>query len=98
MKVDTGLVAMFEPTVDFDVEMVRGVRNIFFGGEGLFLARPRGPGRIWLQTMPIYNLARQIASYGTRGQGSSNGSVAGEVVRGLLGSWAPARRRIWECG
>ncbi len=52
LKVDTGHVAMFEPTVQFDIEMVRGFKNILFGGEGLFLATLRGPGRVWLQTMP----------------------------------------------
>ena len=71
MMVDTGYVAMFEPTVDFDIEMVRGVKNIFFGGEGLFLARLRGPGRIWLQTMPMYNLARKVAAHVHTGGGSS---------------------------
>jgi uncharacterized protein (TIGR00266 family) len=84
MLVDTGYVAMFEPTVDFDIEMVRGIKNIFFGGEGLFLARLRGPGRIWLQTMPIYNLARKVASYVQPSGSSSGGSVAGSVVKGLL--------------
>jgi len=87
MMVDTGFVAMYEPTVDFDIEMVRGVKNIFFGGEGLFLARMRGPGRIWLQTMPMYNLARKIAAYVSQHSGgSTGGSVAGGVVKGLLGS------------
>jgi uncharacterized protein (TIGR00266 family) len=87
MMVDTGYVAMFEPTVDFDIEMVRGIKNIFFGGEGLFLARLRGPGRIWLQTMPMYNLARKVAAHvhrGGSGGSSSGGSIAGEVVKGLL--------------
>ena len=86
MMVDTGYVAMFEPTVDFDIEMVRGIKNIFFGGEGLFLARLRGPGRIWLQTMPMYNLARKVAAHVNRGSSgsSSGGSIAGEVVKGLL--------------
>jgi uncharacterized protein (TIGR00266 family) len=60
LKVDTGHVAMYEPSVSFDVEMVQGLSNIFFGGEGLFLATLRGPGRIWLQTMPTSNLARAI--------------------------------------
>lgn len=63
MKVDTGHVAMFEPTVEFDIEMVKGFKNMLFGGEGLFLARLRGPGRIWLQTMPIMNLAREIIPF-----------------------------------
>jgi uncharacterized protein (TIGR00266 family) len=87
MMVDTGYVAMFEPTVDFDIEMIRGISNIFFGGEGLFLARLRGPGRIWLQTMPMYNLARKVARYVHVGSGSSGGgSVAGGLVKGLLSS------------
>jgi uncharacterized protein (AIM24 family) len=65
--------------------MVRGIKNIFFGGEGLFLARLRGPGRIWLQTMPMYNLARKVAAHVNRSSGSSTGgSIAGEVVKGLF--------------
>ncbi len=63
LKVDTGHVAMFEPTVQFDIEMVRGFKNILFGGEGLFLSTLRGPGRVWLQTMPAMNLANKIAQY-----------------------------------
>lgn len=63
LKVDTGHVAMYEPTVSFDVEMVKGFSNILFGGEGLFLATLHGPGRIWLQTMPTSNLARAIMPY-----------------------------------
>lgn len=63
MRVDTGHVGMFEPSTAFDVEMVKGVRNIFFGGEGLFFATLRGPGRVWLQTMPISKLAARINSY-----------------------------------
>jgi uncharacterized protein (TIGR00266 family) len=85
MMVDTGYVAMYEPTVDFDIEMIRGITNIFFGGEGLFLARLRGPGRVWLQTMPMYNLARKVARF-VNPKSSSGGSVAGGVVKGLLGS------------
>lgn len=63
LKVDTGHVAMYEPSVNFDVEMIKGFSNILFGGEGLFLATLRGPGRIWLQTMPTSNLARAILPY-----------------------------------
>ena len=77
LKVDTGHVAMYEPTVQFDIEMVRGFRNILFGGEGLFLATLRGPGRVWLQTMPAMNLAKKIANYlpRTGGQGGSQGGL-----------------------
>jgi uncharacterized protein (TIGR00266 family) len=63
LKVDTGHVAMYEPTVTFDVEMMKGFSNIFFAGEGLFLATLRGPGKVWLQTMPVSNLARTIVPY-----------------------------------
>jgi len=63
IKVDPGHIAMYEPTVDYDIEMVRGVSNVLFGGEGLFLATLRGPGRVWLQTMPISNLAAAIRPY-----------------------------------
>ncbi|MFN8446994.1 MAG: AIM24 family protein [Caldilineaceae bacterium] len=49
---DTGHVAMFEPTVDFDIELQRGFKNILLGGEGLFLASLRDPGRVYLQSMP----------------------------------------------
>ena len=58
LKVDTGHVAMFEPSVTFDIELIKGFSNILFGGEGLFFATLRGPGRIWLQTMPTQALAK----------------------------------------
>jgi uncharacterized protein (AIM24 family) len=74
---------MYEPTVGFDVEMVKGITNILFGGEGLFLATLRGPGRIWLQTMPTQNLARAILPYASTG-GSSSGGVGGAVLGSLL--------------
>lgn len=63
LKVDPGHIAMYEPSVDYDIEMVRGLSNIVFGGEGLFLATLTGPGRVWLQTMPLVNLAGAIRRY-----------------------------------
>lgn len=60
LKVDTGHVAMFEPTVNFDIQMVKGFSNVLFGGEGLFLGTLTGPGKAWLQTMPFENLANEI--------------------------------------
>ncbi len=82
LKVDTGHVAMFEPTVQFDVEMVRGFRNVLFGGEGLFLATLQGPGRVWLQTMPLFNVAKKIAEYLPKsgGSGSSGGTGLGDIA------------------
>ncbi len=62
MLVDTGNVAMFEPTVSYDIQMVKGVKNMFLGGEGLFLTKLTGPGKIWVQTMPIGDLAMRISS------------------------------------
>jgi uncharacterized protein (TIGR00266 family) len=73
MKVDTGHVAMFEPTVSFDIEMVKGFKNILFGGEGLFFAILTGPGRIWLQTMPMSKLAGAMLQYMPRAEGSNQG-------------------------
>jgi uncharacterized protein (TIGR00266 family) len=63
MKIDPGHIAMYEPSVDYDIQMVKGITNVFFGGEGLFLATLTGPGRVWLQTMPISNLAAKITSF-----------------------------------
>jgi len=83
LRVDTGHVAMFEPSVDFDVQMIKGFKNILLGGEGLFLATLRGPGKVWLQTMPMSKLAQKVAQYmpQTGGQGASGG---GNVNLGQL--------------
>jgi uncharacterized protein (AIM24 family) len=73
---------MYEPTVDFDIEMMRGFRNVLFGGEGLFLTTLRGPGRVWLQTMPTMNLAKAIAGYlpSTGGSSSNAGNILGSLL------------------
>jgi uncharacterized protein (TIGR00266 family) len=63
MQVDPGHIALFEPTVSYDIATVKGVANILFSGEGLFLANLRGPGRIWLQSLPLSNLAGKLARY-----------------------------------
>lgn len=67
LKVDTGYIAVFEPSVSFEVEMVRGLKNLLFGGE-YFLARLTGPGRVWLQTMPLATLAGGIVPYLPKGK------------------------------
>lgn len=61
--VQAGHVGIISPGVQFDIEMVRGFKNILFGGEGLFLATLVGPGKVWLQSMPILNLAEEIGRY-----------------------------------
>ena len=63
MKVEPGHVAMFEDTVTFDIEMIKGMSNILFGGEGLFLATLKGPGRIWLHSMTVSKMAQRMLEY-----------------------------------
>ncbi len=67
MKVDPGHIAAFEPTVDYDIVRVKGLTNMLFGGEGLFLASLKGPGHVWLQTMPLANLAAKLMRYWPKG-------------------------------
>jgi uncharacterized protein (TIGR00266 family) len=63
LKIDPGHIAAFEETVQYDIESVKGLGNILFSGEGMFMATLRGPGSVVLQTMPISNLAQKIARY-----------------------------------
>ena len=63
IQVDPGHIALFEPTVDYDITMVKGVANVLFSGEGLFLAKLKGPGKVWLQSLPLSNLAAKLARY-----------------------------------
>ena len=63
LKVNPGYVAMHESSVDYNISTLRGVRNIIFGGENFFVATLKGPGRVWLQTMPLRNLAESIMRY-----------------------------------
>jgi uncharacterized protein (TIGR00266 family) len=61
--VNNGHIAALDETVDFDIQRVKGVKNIVFGGEGLFFAKMTGPGRVWLQTMPVCKLAEAIVPF-----------------------------------
>ncbi len=63
IKVDTGNVAFFEKSVGYSVEVVKGFKNIMFGGEGMFLTVLTGPGKVWLQTVNIRELAARIGKY-----------------------------------
>ncbi len=65
MRIDPGHIAMFESSVRYDIQRVKGLKNMFFAGEGLFLATLTGPGKIWLQTMPLANLAGKLMKYMT---------------------------------
>src|SRR6266851_2497154 len=91
LRVHPGHVGMIEATVDFSITMLPGIRNILFGGDGLFLAALTGPGRVWLQSLPLSNLAHALAPYLGSGRGSESASgiagagIAGAVLGGLLG-------------
>lgn len=63
LKVDPGHIAAFDASVNYDISRVKGMTNILFSGEGLFLATVRGPGRVWLQSLPLSNLAHKLARY-----------------------------------
>lgn len=78
LKVDTGCVVAYTQQVDFDVEFIRGIRNMVFGGEGLFFAVLRGPGKVWLQSLPISRLASRVLAYGT-GARKEEGSILGGI-------------------
>ena len=65
VKIDTGCVVAYTHTIDFDIQFVGGIKNTIFGGEGLFFATLRGPGKVWIQTLPVSRLASRILSYGT---------------------------------
>ena len=82
MRVDPGHVAMFDRSVDFDIERVKGVRNMLFGGEGLFLASLTGPGHIWLQTMTLSNLAAKLAAHMPQAKGQGGGDGGGMSLFG----------------
>ncbi|MFZ1530247.1 MAG: TIGR00266 family protein [Ferruginibacter sp.] len=76
LKVDTGCVVAYTASVDFDIELVRGVRNWVFGGEGLFFATLRGPGKVWIQSLPISRLAGKMMQYAS-GNRKEEGSILG---------------------
>ena len=76
LRLDTGCLVAFQPSIDYDIKMTGGIKNSIFGGEGLFLATLRGPGVVWVQSLPFTRLAgRILANIGPRGKGE--GSVLG---------------------
>lgn len=87
LRVDTGCLVALQPSVDYDIEYVGGIKNALFGGEGLFFARLRGPGKIWLQSLPFSRLASRIvaAAPQTGRGGREEGSVLGGLGRMLDG-------------
>jgi uncharacterized protein (AIM24 family) len=83
LRVDTGCLVALQPTVDYDIQLVGGVKTALFGGEGLFFATLRGPGRVWLQSLPFSRLAGRVLA--AAGGGREEGSVLGGFGRLLDG-------------
>jgi uncharacterized protein (TIGR00266 family) len=81
LRVDTGCLAAFTRDIDYNIEFVKGIRNAFFGGEGLFLATLRGPGKVWIQSMPFSRLADKIISAAPKMGGKRKGE--GSILGGL---------------
>jgi uncharacterized protein (TIGR00266 family) len=95
LRVDTGCLVAFAPSVDYDIEFQGGFKNALFGGEGLFLARLEGPGLVYLQSLPFSRLADRIVAasrmYANRGETNRGGAgalgaVGGLAAGGLLGN------------
>lgn len=81
LRVDTGCLVAFEPSIDYDIQRAGNLRSMIFGGEGLFLATLRGTGRVWLQSLPFSRLADRILKFAPSEGGRTQGE--GSVVRGL---------------
>jgi uncharacterized protein (TIGR00266 family) len=84
LKIDTGCIVAYTQTIDYDIQFVGGIKNTIFGGEGLFFATLRGPGKVWIQTLPISRLAGRILSYGTTNR-KEEGSILGGIGNVLDG-------------
>ncbi|OJV54290.1 MAG: TIGR00266 family protein [Bacteroidetes bacterium 43-16] len=77
LRVDTGCLVGFTQQVNYDIELVKGIRNKLFGGEGFFFATLRGPGRVWIQTLPVSRLASRILTYATTTRKEEGGVLGG---------------------
>ena len=87
LRVDTGCIVAFQPSVSYDIQFVGGIKTALFGGEGLFFATLQGPGRVWLQSLPLSRLAGRIVAAvpGLGRGGREEGSVLGGLGRILDG-------------
>jgi len=88
LRVHPGHVGAFEGTVSFQITTVPGIKNMIFGGDGLFLASLTGPGKVWLQTLPISKLAHQLMEYmpspeRQTTQGGVVGGIVGSILEGM---------------
>ncbi len=85
IRVDTGSVVGWEESVEYDIQRVRGIKTIFFGGEGLFLTTLKGPGKVVLQSMTLHNLAAALAPFLPRQETSGRSGVLGTFLDETLG-------------
>jgi uncharacterized protein (TIGR00266 family) len=87
LRVDTGCLVAFEPSVDYNIERAGNLKSMFFGGEGLFLATLQGTGKVWLQSLPFSRLADRILAHAPKAGGTQKGegSLLGGIGRMLDG-------------
>ena len=90
LRVDTGCLVAFQEHVDYDIQFIGGFKNVLFGGEGLFFATLRGPGKIYLQTLPFSRLADRVVAAsgirrgGTQGERKGVAGFGGDILKGFL--------------
>jgi uncharacterized protein (TIGR00266 family) len=81
LRVDTGCIVAMTPSIDYDIQLAGGIKTVLFGGEGLFLATLKGPGRVWLQSLPFSRLASRI--FAAAPQTGRGGREQGSILGGL---------------
>jgi uncharacterized protein (TIGR00266 family) len=82
LKVDTGCIVGFEPSVDYSIQQAGNLRSMIFGGEGIFLATLRGTGKVWLQSMPIRKLIAQLSTHGPNKRKEARGGLLNSFLEG----------------
>ena len=82
LKVDTGCIVGFEPTIDYSIQQAGNLRSMIFGGEGIFLATLRGTGKVWLQSMPIRKLIAQLSAGGPNTRKEARGGLLNSLLEG----------------
>ncbi|MEE8524092.1 MAG: TIGR00266 family protein [Thermoanaerobaculia bacterium] len=87
MRLDTGCLVAFEQGVNYDIQMIKGIKSVIFGGEGMFYAALTGPGKVWIQSLPFSRLAKRVyaAAPQTRGGRKGEGSVLGGLGDLMMG-------------
>jgi uncharacterized protein (TIGR00266 family) len=80
LRIDTGCIVAYEPSLDFDIETSGSLKSMLFGGEGIFLATISGTGKVWLQSMPIRKLNSALSPYG-RNRGKEDNSILGNFLQ-----------------